>query len=116
MDTHFKNAKRKVERAISHINSIEKWLWTINEDNAKAAIEHHNEHLDDEPVMLLMKRRKGYSDHLGPVIGDGLHNLRAALDSVAWSIVTAGGRGNPERSAFPLFPDDQLQTSQQFQM
>ena len=35
MDTLF-DAKRKIERAIAHINTIEKWLWTLNREIARA--------------------------------------------------------------------------------
>jgi hypothetical protein len=113
MDTHFEDAKRKVERAIAHINGIEKWLWTINRENFEIACAHKEDAPGRNLDTVWIKRPEGFSSPVGPMIGDALHNLRAALDAVAWTIVKAAGRTEEqlERLYFPLFPDAALANS-----
>jgi hypothetical protein len=47
-----------------------------------------------------------------PIIGDVVHNLRSALDHLAWQLVIRNGR-NPEsaRSQFPIFTRDPFDLS-----
>jgi hypothetical protein len=116
MITHFFDAKRKIERAITHINCIEKWLWTLNKSSSEIARAHKQSAPDRNLHMVNTKWPKGYSWPVGPMIGDAIHNLRAALDAIAWSIVAAGGKDDPEQSYFPLASDEQLPTTKKFIM
>ena len=61
----------------------------------------------------MVKRPKGFSLQLGPMIGDAIHNLRAALDTVAWAIVRAAGGTEKQldKLYFPLCPDAALPKS-----
>jgi hypothetical protein len=43
------------------------------------------------------------------VLGDALHNLRSALDLLAWQAVIAGGATPGRRTAFPVFRDNHNQ-------
>jgi hypothetical protein len=113
MDTHFVDAKRKVERSIVHINGIEKWLWTINRENFEIACAHKKDAPERNLETVAIKRSKGFSLPLGPMIGDAIHNLRSALDAVAWMIVKAAGGTEEqlEKLYFPLLPDAALPKS-----
>jgi hypothetical protein len=42
----------------------------------------------------------------GLVVGDVLHNLRSALDHLAWQLVLANGKSPTSRTEFPIFKDD----------
>ena len=113
MDTHFVDAKRKVERSIVHINGIEKWLWTINRENFEIACAHKKDAPERNLETVAIKRSKGFSLPLGPMIGDAIHNLRSALDAIAWMIVKAAGGTEEqlEKLYFPLLPDAALPKS-----
>lgn len=39
------------------------------------------------------------------MVGDVVHNLHAALDYLAWELVTANGQQGTPRTAFPIFQD-----------
>src|SRR6185437_4326674 len=118
METHFVDAKRKVERAITHINGLEKWLWTINGENFEIACAHKKDAPERNLDNVWIKRPEGFSSPVGPMIGDALHNLRAALDAIAWMIVKAAGGTEEqlERLYFPLFPDAALANSADYKM
>jgi hypothetical protein len=48
-------------------------------------------------------------DWLSPVIGDYVHNLRAALDYIVWAMTTAAVRTDPKKAVkveFPIFADE----------
>ena len=53
---------------------------------------------------------------LGPMIGDAIHNVRAALDALAWTIVKAAGgtQEQLEKLYFPLCPDAALPKSRDY--
>jgi hypothetical protein len=43
----------------------------------------------------------------GPIIGDAVHNLRSALDHLAWQLAVPSARATtPRRIEFPIFLDD----------
>jgi hypothetical protein len=113
MDTLF-DAKRKVERAIAHINSIERWLWTLNQENREIAHAYKQNTPERNSHTVLVRRLIGYSLQLGPIIGDAVHNLRASLDSIAWSIVRDAGGGEDDQLYFPLCGGSELPTSPHF--
>jgi hypothetical protein len=98
------DAKRKVERAIAHINSIEKWLWTLNEENREIARAYKQGTPERNLHLVWVKQLSGFSLPLGPMIGDAVHNLRAALDAIAWSIVRGAGgdEADLQKIFFPL--------------
>jgi hypothetical protein len=50
------------------------------------------------------------------MIGDAIHNLRAALDIIAWTIVYAGGKDDPNRSSFPLYGENAPRSSPQYEL
>jgi hypothetical protein len=118
METHFVGAKRKIERSITHINGLEKWLWMVNRDNCAIALRHKKDKPDRNLDTVLIKQPEGFSLPLGPMIGDAVHNLRAALDAIAWTIVNAAGvtEQQLERLYFPLYPDATLLTSSDYKM
>jgi hypothetical protein len=115
MDTLF-DAKRKAERAIAHINSIEKWLWTLNEENREIARAYKQDAPERNSLSVWVKQPEGFSLPLGPMIGDAVHNLRAALDAIAWSIVrdAGGGEDDLQNLYFPLCSVPELPTSRHF--
>jgi hypothetical protein len=118
MDTHFVDAKRKVERSIAHINGIERWLWTINRENFELACAHKKDAPERNLVTVWIKRTEGFSLPLGPMIGDAIHNVRAALDALAWTIVKAAGgtQEQLEKLYFPLCPDAALPKSRDYRV
>ena len=76
------------------------------------------EGIDREPEMILgefdaeaerylfrTKRTSRDPDALSPVIGDCVHNLKAALDYLVWELVIIGGNTGTTRTEFPIFTD-----------
>jgi hypothetical protein len=47
-------------------------------------------------------------DWLSPVIGDCVHNMRAALDYLAWELVGITGNKGTTSNEFPIFTDPRL--------
>src|SRR6266403_2070930 len=108
--------QRKIERAIAHINTIEKWLWTLNEENREIARAYKQDAPERNLHTVWIKQFIGFSSPLGPMIGDAVHNLRAALDAIAWSTVrgAGGGEDNLQNLYFPLCSVQELPTSRHF--
>lgn len=44
----------------------------------------------------------GFPDNLGRIVGGGLHQLRSALDNLAYQLVLAGGGTPDKQTAFPI--------------
>ncbi len=97
MTEMFQGAKLKIKRAEHHIGdlqaSVDAFLKT---DFHTLGIEH------DQGINILKLEAKPLPDEIPLLIGDAVHNLRTALDHVAWEIVTKAG-GVPTRwLSFPI--------------
>jgi hypothetical protein len=104
MPNRLEGIKLKIERAKNHIRDLESVIVPF---------------LDTEPYTHaadLLPQISHYSIRLATVkplpscipiiIGDAIHNVRSALDHLAWQLVEAGGGTPNHRTALPIFAAD----------
>lgn len=92
----------KIERAKKHISDLDiavqgfvdsKPYRIGTKPHPIAAIEH---------TTLFIAGVRSVPDNLTLILGDAIHNLRSALDHLAWQLVEAGGGQPDDRTAFPI--------------
>lgn len=102
LDAPFASARLKVKRAYKHIDELEGWLRNIIKGNIDTVIAHKQAHPDEVDSTVMVRRPDGYSIETKLMIGDAAHNLRSALDHVAYTIVLAGRKDDPTMVYFPM--------------
>jgi hypothetical protein len=95
-------ARIKVERARVHIAAIETevaaWLARVGDPCFEQDV------LDDGRTHVVrLVHVPSTPQHWGAIVGDVLHNLRSALDLLAWQAVIAGGGTPGKKTGFPVF-------------
>jgi hypothetical protein len=116
METRFRDARLKIGRARAHIADIEAWLRDVNQSNSDIARTHKEAAAGSNAETLWIKRPASFLLSPALVAGDAIHNLRAALDIIAWTIVYAGGKDDPNSSSFPLYEENALRSSPQYRL
>jgi hypothetical protein len=90
----------KIERAKSHLRDFDLRTRRTEEAYRRAVVRER----DEERAELVF--RFGHVPTLRPtlsaVIGDAIHNLRVALDHLAWQLVIASGGQPNDSTAFPI--------------
>jgi len=86
----------KAERAKHHIDNLESIFKGYAAANRKALIPKYNRKPRGKPLGA------HFPKHTPTVLGDALHNLRAALDHTYCELVRARGHTPHERSFFPI--------------
>jgi hypothetical protein len=93
------SAKLKVERANEHIKDVERWVRYFLDFGAYGL-----EVTADDKVFISRQPSIGRLRVLASRVGDAVHNLRVALDHIAFEILHRFG-GNLEKTGFPIDPD-----------
>jgi hypothetical protein len=99
MPSSIEGVKHKLERADEHFAAFETEAARFFECKPYAVDSH------DDPsagIVWTVTRAQDPPLRLAAVLGDGFHNLRAALDHLAWGLVEAGGRKPSWRTQFPI--------------
>ncbi len=91
----------KAERAEHHINELERIFAIYNSVNQKTLSPESNSH----PWQSGAPIGASFPPHTPTVLGDALHNLRAALDHAYCILIKANGGTVHERSFFPIVRD-----------
>jgi len=96
----FREAKLKVEHANSHIRELnESIVEFANDDICRFVTEKDT---DTDNYILKCKMIKSLPEKVTLIIGDAIHNLRSALDLMAWELVELCG-GKPDKDiSFPI--------------
>jgi hypothetical protein len=90
----------KVERAYRHINELISATEPLSRDLYTIRVETNVELVGDRiPYALMYRPTKPVPETLALIIGDAVHNLRAALDHLVSGIVATG-----VRERFPVHP------------
>jgi hypothetical protein len=95
--------RAKVERAKKHLSDLE-----VARDRF----------IETKPYVILPERNPQTGDHIfkitditvppaeiGLIAGDAIHNLRSALDHLAWQLVLANGQTPGNQTGFPIFDE-----------
>jgi hypothetical protein len=109
MTLDLSSACRKLERALFHLNALG------DEFEAVARIARGNFSIPQEKIyrhplgsrhVFPVGELHGPSPNVGPIVGDYLHNLRSALDHLAWEMVPAKYKlppHDPTAICFPIY-------------
>ena len=87
----------KTERAKHHIENLDKIFRAYVASNKKMLTPKYNRKLRVPRAL-----GRGFPKHTPTILGDALHNLRAALDHAYCELVRANGHTVHERSFFPI--------------
>jgi len=103
-----KGARRRLDRAWVHIESLDAEMRSFNARSPYAYI-GDTDSQTGEPVWRASVREQPSSD-LSLIVGDCIHSLRAALDNLAWSLAIAGAAPDPPfaRTSFPITTTKEL--------
>lgn len=93
-------SRAKRDRAHHHLEAIEQRIGEFLSSNPyPIAIEAHPK--EGQYVMRLREPKPFPVHELAVMIGDCVHNMRAALDFITWEL--AGARPSDRRTMFPIF-------------
>ncbi|MEU9631573.1 hypothetical protein AB0D89_32925 [Streptomyces luteogriseus] len=90
----------KFERSRHHTAQLERAIHDYLEQQPFAVYETEEEETGD--LVYRVKVRKTPPTELSLLLGDAIHNARAALDYLAWQLVIAGGGIPGTLTAFPI--------------
>jgi len=94
MSESFRASRLKIERAKAHIHEIEEYI-AAHLDKHPPVFTRELVNPDDEwSGTNSSLTAKGFSDEIGPMVGDVVHNLRASLDLMAVDLVKAAGKNH----------------------
>jgi hypothetical protein len=108
MATPLDGIRAKLDRADKHLNVLDDLIGSyfaenpyriIGEEKMEGEYWHYATYLEVD--------RFPPDEVWGPIIGDAVHNLRSALDHLAWALALPEARATtPRRIEFPIFLDD----------
>lgn len=107
------SARLKVERARQHVKAVRDETRAFVDSNPyRTFVEPDPD--TGEPVVRIGYARPNIRVplRLGLLAGDAIHNLRSALDHLAWQLATIG-TGPGHRTQFPIFDDSDSYRRQQ---
>ena len=93
----FSEAKLKIERADKHIRDVEQWIASYLE-TATYSVGVDFDRERGRPSVYFVKPPRLLAEPLPPIIGDAAHNLRSALDYIAFEILRPFG-AEPETAS-----------------
>lgn len=94
--------KLKIERAYKHIGDLDAAIRQFAESEPYAIGAKPHPIAEIQHTALYVARADVVPDSIALITGDAIHNVRSALDHLAWQLVEAGG-GVPNRATiFPI--------------
>jgi hypothetical protein len=98
----------KVKRAHRHIDELQRMtdpldhsLYEITVSKVRRSVLH----LDATDYQLTYRPKEPIPETLALIVGDAVHNLRAALDHLAAGILRRWHPKPPDRPFFPMHPE-----------
>jgi hypothetical protein len=98
------SARLKVERAYQHVLNVEEWLriyQSLNRYDVAIGKDFKTGEDGGSAVTIVSPEKKYPPGHLPSMVGDAVHNLRAALDHVSAAIFRVAGE-DAEKASFPI--------------
>lgn len=90
----------KVDRAKEHIDNLGPEIRSFLDTEPYVIVREDDPQTGDE--IFKVKIRAEPPKQWGVILGDVLHNLRSALDLLAWQLILANGGTPDKRTAFPV--------------
>ena len=107
-----KGVRLKIERAKKHIGDLDVAIRTFCDS------EPYTLRTENVPkishIALYVDSVKPIPDEISAIIGDTVHNLRSALDHLAWQLVEANGGTPGKDTYFPVCENDLQKGPQQY--
>lgn len=105
MDDPLLGARLKIERARQHLKTLGHETRVFTESQPYRTVIEPDPETGDQVVRVRLTRpERRIPLRLGLIAGDAIHNLRSALDHLAWQLAVIGD--GPDRfTQFPLFDD-----------
>ena len=96
----------KLARADSHLQAVEDAIGEMTSPDPEILPSD----LDTKPgeYVFRAQRDSWHPEWLAPIIGDCVHNFRAALDYLIWELVALAGNRGDSSTEFPIFVDPKL--------
>ncbi|HLW52531.1 MAG TPA: hypothetical protein VKW06_06780 [Candidatus Angelobacter sp.] len=92
----------KIERAKEHIRNLDATIQAFLSDKPYRIGAKPHSIPSLEHTTLYVAEVKPVPDNISLILGDAIHNLRSALDHLAWQLVELGG-GKPDKNTyFPI--------------
>src|SRR5262249_4018917 len=91
----------KIERAKKHIRDLDSAIQSFR-DTDPYGVRTENDSQTGQIIQRIQVRSQVPST-LSLLIGDAVHNLRSALDHLAWQLVEANGDTPTTKTAFPIY-------------
>jgi hypothetical protein len=89
----------KLERARRHAEELDRASHEYLQSDPFTIVEAEEVFTSDLVSLAMIKRQ--VPPELGAIIGDVVHNLRCALDHLAWQLVLANGHAPHKKTGFP---------------
>jgi hypothetical protein len=96
----------KLERADTHLLSVKDAIAKIITTDPDIIPAEHDP--ESGRYIFRAQRDSSHPDWLAPIIGDCVHNFRAALDYLVWELVALAGNIGTSSTEFPIFIDPDL--------
>lgn len=93
----------KIGRAEEHLDTLDAEIGVYLANEPYAAVREYDPQHGERLAGIRVTQPP--PAHLALVIGDYLHNLRSALDHLAWQLVIASGNTPTPRTEFPIYKD-----------
>lgn len=90
----------KIERAKEHFDEIKQLVLAFGESKPYRVV--GQEHSETGEYWHVLRVRRYPPRRIAAVTGDMLHNLRSALDFLAWQLVEANGVEPTDKTSFPI--------------
>ena len=115
MDRHpLAGVEAKIDRAKQHLDALNGAIETyLDKDPYRFVSDEHTDEHSYRYEIFLEVDEFPPDEMWGPIIGDAVHNLRSALDHLAWELALPETREQtPRRIEFPIFLDDPAQNAE----
>jgi hypothetical protein len=91
----------KIQRAEAHIESLKEAIHRHLSDHYRGVDAQINAKPETAQVRITGSGPTGWAEHAA-ITGDAVHNLRAALDHIAWLAVESNGGTPTDKTCFPI--------------
>jgi len=102
----------KIQRAKQHLRDLEVARDRFIQSEPYVIVRKPETKLGYEGFDLyFMSKIDPIPDEIGAIFGDAIHNLRSALDHLAFQLVDVGGGTVSDQTSFPIFKSTQIDES-----
>lgn len=98
--SRFRGPLLKIERASHHMSELDRIFHQFVDEGGTHELLDIAE--SDDYSMIFPRIKKPFPDHVATIVGDAIHNLRAALDHLYVILVELNGKAAGDYTKFPI--------------